>query len=294
MKKIIYTLSAAMLLFSCTEEAEIIENDTKDVVVDTDEDIEEEEELINEVVYTIPSPQEQFDQLQMLGGDMNTSLAHDLSIAEDYNTIESKSLAFGVYSADAAYMMRYDQGKKVFMDYITALEKIGDKLGISQMYGEDFIAEVEALSDDPEALFELSSDNIISVYNNMIENDKGVELSLILAGGFIQTMHILFETCGSFEGDLLVQELIKDEQLVLENLIVLLSDYTDNTKVESVQMMLKEFDEMYYEMDCTSTEVEVKKLEGSRTLFGGASCVFTEEVYDKMHEYVKKMRQEII
>lgn len=293
MKKVIYTFSLAMLIFSCSEESEIVENDLKDVAVDTDTE-EVEEEHINEIVYTIPSPQEQFDQLQMLGGDMNASLAHNLSIAEDYNTIETKSLAFGVYSADAAYMMRYDQGKKVFMDYVTALEKIGDKLGISQMYGQEFIAEVEELSDDPEALFELSSDNIISVYNNMIENDKGVELSLILAGGWIQTMHILFETCGSFEGDLLIQELIKDEQLVLENLIVLLSDYTDNEKVDSIHTMFKELDEIYLSMDCKSTEVEVKKLEGSKTLFGGASCIFTEEVYDKMHDFVSKMRARII
>jgi hypothetical protein len=290
MKKIIYTISVALLAFSCSEETEAVDNDVKDVAVDLDA----EEEEINEVVYTIPSPQEQFDQLQMLGGDMNASLAHDLSIAEDYNTVESKSLAFGVYSADAAYMMRYDQGKKVFMDYVTALEKIGDRLGISQMYGEEFIQEIEELSDDAEALFELSSDNIISVYNNMIVNDKGVELSLILAGGWIQTMYILFETCGSFEGDLLIQELIKDEQLVLQNLIVLLSDYTDNEKVDEVHAKLLELDDLYDDMDCESTEVEVKKLEGSRTLFGGASCVFTEAVYDKMHTFVKELRASII
>lgn len=293
MKKIIYTISIALLAFACTNESEVVENDVKDLSIDIEGE-EEEEEIFNEVVHTIPSPQEQFDQLQMLGGDMNASLAHDLSIAEDYNTVESKSLAFGVYSADAAYMMRYDQGKKVFMDYVSALEKIGDRLGISQMYGDEFISEIEELSDDPEALFELSSDNIISVYNNMIENDKGVELSLILSGGWIQTMYILFETCGSFEGDLLIQELIKDEQLVLENLIVLLSDYTDNERVSSVYEMLTALDDLYLEMDCESTEVEVKKLEGSKTLFGGASCIFTEEVFNKMHKFVQDMRAGIL
>jgi hypothetical protein len=291
MKKIIYTISIALLAFACTNESEVVENDVKDLSIDIEG---EEEEIFNEVVHTIPSPQEQFDQLQMLGGDMNASLVHDLSIAEDYNTVESKSLAFGVYSADAAYMMRYDQGKKVFMDYVSALEKIGDRLGISQMYGDEFISEIEELSDDPEALFELSSDNIISVYNNMIENDKGIELSLILSGGWIQTMYILFETCGSFEGDLLIQELIKDEQLVLENLIVLLSDYTDNERVSSVYEMLTALDDLYLEMDCESTEVEVKKLEGSKTLFGGASCIFTEEVFNKMHKFVQDMRAGIL
>lgn len=290
MKKIIYTISIALVAFACTDESEVVENDVKDLSIDLDGD----DEIFNEVVHTIPSPQEQFDQLQMLGGDMNASLAHDLSIAEDYNTVEAKSLAFGVYSADAAYMMRYDQGKKVFMDYVSALEKIGDRLGISQMYGDEFISEIEELSDDPEALFELSSDNIISVYNNMIENDKGVELSLILSGGWIQTMYILFETCGSFEGDLLIQELIKDEQLVLENLIVLLSDYTDNERVSSVYEMLTALDDLYLEMDCESTEVEVKKLEGSKTLFGGASCIFTEEVFNKMHKFVQDMRAGIL
>ena len=286
------TLPLALLAYACSEDAEVASNDVKEVAIDID--AEGEEEVINEIVYTIPSPQEQFDQLQMLGGDMNASLAHDISESSNYTTVEEKALAFGVYSADAAYMMRYDQGKKVFMDYVAVLENLGDRLGISQMYGEDFIEEIEELSDDAEALFELSSDNIISVYNNMIENDKGVELSLILAGGWIQTMYILFETCGSFEGDLLIQELIKDEQLVLHNLMILLSDYTDNQTVAMVYDQLMELDNIYDDLDCESTEVEVKKLEGSRTLFGGASCVFTETVFNNMHKFIKALRSEIV
>lgn len=286
------TLPLALLAYACSEDAEVASNDVKEVAIDID--AEGEEEVINEIVYTIPSPQEQFDQLQMLGGDMNASLAHDISVSSNYTTVEEKALAFGVYSADAAYMMRYDQGKKVFMDYVAVLENLGDRLGISQMYGEDFIEEIEELSDDAEALFELSSDNIISVYNNMIENDKGVELSLILAGGWIQAMYILFETCGSFEGDLLIQELIKDEQLVLHNLMLLLSDYTDNETVAMVYDQLMELDNIYDDLDCESTEVEVKKLEGSRTLFGGASCVFTETVFNNMHKFIKALRSEIV
>lgn len=297
MKKVVYLGAFLLIAGACSEEnnestkkieKEIIEED------DMNEADDDESDEINEIVYIIPSPSDQFDKLRELGGDINTSFIHDLDKASEYATNEAIALNFGVYSTDAIYMMRFDQGKKVFTDYISVLEKLSESLGISQIYGEELINEIEDVQDDPDELYDISSDNYMGVYDKLIENDKGPELALLVAGGWIQTMHILFETAGSFDGDMLIQEFITDEQLVLENLTEFLTHYKDNERIAELLTYLNKLAGIYGEMDCKSTELEVhNENEQSQVLFGGASCVFTEPVYNKMHEFVEEIRDKI-
>lgn len=293
MKKFTYLIAASLLLFGCddSEDAQNELDNKKKVDIDLDEEKERE---INEVVFTIPSPQDQYDKLEMIGGEVNTSLVLDLEKVENFTTLEEKAMAFGIYSADAAYMMRFEQGKNVFMNYLSTLDRLAEDLGLSQLYDEDLMEEVEEAGDDPYELFEISGDNYMQVYNSMIENDKGVELSLIVASGWIQEMYVLFETCGEFEGDLLVQEMIHDEQLVLENIKSFISDYTDNSAVATMLEFLTRVSDDYEAMDCTTTEIEVQKEEGKQTLFGGSSCVFTEDGYYAMKATIKDIRGSII
>lgn len=293
MKKFTYLIAASLFLFSCddSEEAQNEIEEKKQVDIDLDE---EEESEINEIVFMIPSPQDQYDKLEMIGGEVNTSLVLDLEKVENFTTVEEKAMAFGIYSADAAYMMRFEQGKNVFMNYLSTLDRLAEDLGLSQLYDDELMEEVEEAGDDPYELFEISGDNYMQVYNSMIENDKGVELSLIIASSWIQEMYVLFETCGEFEGDLLVQEMIHDEQLVLENIKTFISDYTDNNAVATMLEYLTRVSDDYEAMDCTTTEIEVQKEEGKQTLFGGSSCVFTEDGYYAMKETVNEIRSSII
>lgn len=297
MKKVVYLGALVFFMGACSEEAEESTKKVEQDVLEEDEANDEEDDSseINDIVYIIPSPSDQFDNLRDLGGDINTSFIHDLEKANEYATNEAIALNFGVYSTDAIYMMRFDQGKKVFTDYISVLEKMSESLGISQIYGEELMAEIEDVQDDPDELYDISSDNYLDVYDKLIENEKGPELALLVAGGWIQTMQILFETAGSFDGDMLIQDFITNEQLVLENLNEFLSHYEDNDRIAELLVDLKKLAGIYGEMDCKSTELEVhKENEESQVLFGGASCVFSEPVYNKMHEFVEEIRDKII
>jgi hypothetical protein len=247
------------------------------------------------VVFAIPSPNEQFDLLQNLGGEVNTLFTHDLARLDDYSSTKSIALNFGIYTADAAYMMRFNQGKSVFMNYVSGLDKMGGKLGISQIYGEDLLTTIEEAQDDADLLYDISSDNYLKVYDKMLENEKSAELSMILAGGWIETMHILFNTAGDFDNDFEIQESITEQRYVLENLIGFISEYEDNSDVKEVLGMLNSVLAAYDNLDCQSTEVEVGQGENdSMVLFGGDSCLFTQESYNAMKSLINELRNTII
>lgn len=268
----------------------------KSVDVEKEMNGEDNDEPKNEVVYTIPSPNEQYDLLYMLGGEVDPQYVNKLSRMSDYTTSTEKALNFGVYLSDAAYMMRYNQGKKVFLDYVSTLDEMGRDLDITQVYGEDLLKKVEEIGANSEELFELSSDNYLKVFDQMIENDKGKELSLILSGAWIETMHILFKSAGGYDNEFEIQESITDQRYVLENLLGFISEYAENEDVKKMQEKLNKVLDAYDNLDCNDTKVNVKESDSDNSfvLDGGSSCLFTQESYTEMESLIQEIRDSII
>jgi Lhr-like helicase len=291
MNKTILVTCLLYLIVSCnTEES----HEKKSVDLDTQTE-EKNDDPKNEVVYSIPSPNEQYDLLYFLGGNIDATYVNDLSRVSNYTTTKQKALNFGVYMSDAAYMMKFNQGKKVFLDYVSTLDELGRSLDVSQVYGEDLLEKVEEIGADSEKLFELSSDNYLKVFDKMLENDKGKELSLMLSGAWIETMHILFKSAGDFEADFEIQEAIADQRFVLDNLIGFVSKYNEDEDVRETLEKLNKIKDLFGNLDCTQASVEVKEQgDNSFVLDGGDSCLFTQQTYSSMKSLINDIRDSII
>lgn len=297
MNKLTLVISSILLIgaFACKSDAD----DKKKVEIPTEDQKEDNEDMdqepTNEVVYSIPSPNEQFDLLQALGGKVDPTAVNELSNLSEYTSREKLAMNFGVYLTDASYMMRYDQGKKVFLDYVSTLDEMGQELDITKVYGEDLLKKVEEIGADSEKLFELTSDNYLTIYDQMIANDKGAELSMILGASWIETMHILFNASGEYEENYEIQEYIIDQKYIMENLRGFMSDYGDDAGVEMIQGYLDKIDAAYQELDCQESSLEVNQEEGGTiVLDGGSSCLFTEDSYNNLKSLIIEIRGEII
>lgn len=296
MNKLTLIISSVLLIgaFSCKNESD----EKKKVDIPTEDQKEnntEDEEPKNEVVYSIPSPSEQFDLLRALGGEVDPTTVNELSNMSEYSTREELAMNFGVYLSDASYMMRYNQGKKVFLDYVSTLDEMGQELDITKVYGEDLLKKVEEIGADSEKLFDLTSDNYLTIYDQMIANDKGAELSMILGGSWIETMHILFNASGEYEENFEIQEYIIDQRFIMENLMGFISDYNEDPGVKRLEGYLSRIAEAYDKLDCQESSLEVDKGEGEMIILdGGDSCIFTEESYNNLNSLINEIRDEII
>jgi hypothetical protein len=286
MKKFLSGLLLPFFLVACGSDENNAKKDLELPEVSSD--------VKNEVVYAIPSPNEQFDLLHALGGELIPGIVHDLSQINQYNTTMGASLNFGIYTADAAYMMRFNQGKKVFMDYVSALDRLGDHLGIANIYGDELIEAIEEAQENAMMLYDISSDNYLKVYDKMIENEKEAELSLILAGGWVETMYILFESAGDFGQDMEIELALVEQIYVLDNLINFMSNYADNEYVGETLTFMMDLANQFSGLDCESSEVEVKQGQGTYTLLGGDSCLFTQDSFNGLRDAVNGYRTKFI
>lgn len=282
---------AAFALVSCGGEdpsEEVNTIDLTDTVETTDIEVTEDN-----TDYSVPTPNEFFEVVKLQGGEMKVGLVNELNNMDNYITQEDKALNFGVYSADLAYMSCFGIGTE-FLKYFKAIQDLGEELGISGAFDEDLIDRIEMNEGDPDSLFDISNDTYYDSYLYLEENEKGVELSLIMAAGYIESLYIVCNLVDKFDAKDPIIEKIGDQKIVLENLMDYIIDHSDDQSVANIYSDLADLQEIFENnMDFESSGTNVDNEDGMLMLSGGGSYTMTEQALTKVTEKVTELRNNI-
>jgi hypothetical protein len=93
---------------------------------------------------------------------------------------------------------------------------------------------IENNEGDSDSLFAISNETYYDSYLYLEENGKGVELSLIMASGYIESLYIICNLVDEFNAEDPIVEKIGDQKLVLENLMEFISTYADDQAVQDM------------------------------------------------------------
>lgn len=288
-KIIIHLLSvaAAALITSCAgssdSDIQTVDNvDTTAVVVeDTSERI---------VSYSVPTPNELFEIIKLQGGEKQPNLVNALENSEKYVDTKSKSINFGVYSADVAYLSCFGIGVD-FLKYFKKIEELGEELGISGAFDEDLMDRIENNEGDSDSLFAISNDSYYKSYSYLEDNEKGVELSLIMAGGYIESLYIISNLVKTYSDDNAIVKKIGDQKVVLENLLDFIFTYSDDASVNDVIGDLAGLGDVFEEnMTFEESESTVKNEGGTLMLSGGGTYIMNEKAFNAIKAKAKELR----
>jgi len=267
------------------------DDDIQNIVVDTTkEDVVVEQPTVE---YAVPTPNELFEIVKILGGDQKVGLTNSLDNREKYVDLKAKTLNFGVYSADLAYMSCFGIGTE-FLMYFKAIEEMGEELGISGAFDEDLMSRIENNEGDTDSLFAISNESYYDSYLYLEENGKGVELSLIMAGGYIESLYIVCNLVDKYKAGDPVIEKIGDKKLVLENLLDFILQYSDDQMVSEIMDDLISLSEVFetsmeFEESGTSIDNSSSKL----VISGGGSYKMTKTSLEKIKAKAKELRDKI-
>lgn len=267
------------------------DDEIQNIVVDTTkEDVVVEQPTVE---YAVPTPNELFEIVKIQGGEQKVGLTNSLDNREKYVDLKAKTLNFGVYSADLAYMSCFGIGTE-FLMYFKAIEEMGEELGISGAFDEDLMARIENNEGDTDSLFAISNESYYDSYLYLEENGKGVELSLIMAGGYIESLYIVCNLVDKYkEGDPVIEK-IGDQKLVLENLLDFILQYSDDQMVSEIMDDLISLSEVFetsmeFEESGTSIDNSSSKL----VISGGGSYKMTKTALEKITAKAKELRDKI-
>lgn len=293
-KKIIVGLfcaATALIAVSCGGDA-TNDDELNNVELPDSTETEITDEISMSMEYSVPTPNELFEIIKLQGGEQQTDLVNSLDNAENYLDNKSKSINFGVYSADVAYLSCFGIGVD-FLKYFKQIEELGEELGISGAFDEEMMERIENNEGDSDSLFAVSNDSYYDSYLYLEENEKGVELSLIIVGGYVESLYIICNLVDEYSADDPVVKKIGDQKVVLENLIDFISEYAEDPAVADVIGDMMDLSDVFENnMEFVESDASVSNSEdGTLLLSGGGSFNMTEGAFNAIKAKANELRE---
>ena len=245
------------------------------------------------IEYSVPTPNELFEIIKSQGGVLKIELINSLDNEEGYIDVKSKALNFGIYSADLGYMSCFDHSIE-FLKYTKSVERLGDELGISEVFDKELMDRIENNEGNNDSLFIISNDTYYNSYQYLEENEKGTELALIISGGFIESLYIVINLVDDYSDDNEIVEKIGDQKLVLENILDFCMTYMDEPSVKETMDDLFALSETFENnMDFIEAESSIKTDGDVVTLSGGGHFKMNKKAFDAVKEKITEIRTKI-
>ena len=249
------------------------------------------ETTVTEDVIRVPSPSDQFEFMKTLGpktGDGN--LLNPVENEKKYTSKKSQALNLGVYSADLLYASTFGVTDKVG-GYFGVSMKLGTTLQITTGLTDKDKERIEKANGNTDSLVAVGNDLYLSTFSNLESNERGPELAMMLAGGWIESMYLSCAMVKDFEKDKEAANKIAEQDLSLNNLIDFMSKYESNEDVASVLQQVKELDALFDAVSTTAKEAP-KQEDGKRMKVGGGEKKdITKDQFDAIQKKVGEIRK---
>ena len=234
----ILTVSFALLLSSCGNEAVVIEDNISD---STAIDINEEPIVKIYQKYKFPSPLEIFVVLKDDGVKFNSSFLNDLERVNTYTTTSKLAIGMGIYSADLSYCSMYEKSQ-LTMNYFAANKSLADKLGLSSGFDKGLMDRIDKNINNADSLIKLTSNSYSQAVSFLEEQGQTKILPYIIFGEWIESAYITVNLTKKYSADDIGVNIISEQSLLFENIY----DYFNKANIkESNEALYNDVEALY-------------------------------------------------
>ncbi len=243
-----------------------------------------------ETFFQVPSPGEMLTFIKTIGGknNKNTSFLNNPDNQKNYTDAKLKALNFGIYSCDLSYCSIFQIGAEA-VKYFKTVKQLGDQIGVSSAVKPEVVKRLNDNVGNPDSLSVITDDVYFSSFETLESGKQGPTLSLVVAGGWLESMYIATNLT-KFEEKSPIVERLADQKYTLDNLIEFLKKYESDANVASVLADFKGLQAEFArigEKDATPLKSTEK---GAKVLAGGKDLVMTAEQYTAVVEKIKEIR----
>ena len=186
--KLLAVCFASMLLAtSCGGDKPKEGDNNNDIVADTDTSKAAVLNVGGEL-FSVPSPIQTAMLIQKSGVAYDKSVLNISKNANAYTNDFMRSLNLGIYGADLGYVSMYNQTQDA-IGYLAAVKQLADKLGVSAAFDQQTMKRIETNIANKDSMLVLVG-IAYRASDAYLKTNKRTEVSsLILAGGWIESMH---------------------------------------------------------------------------------------------------------
>lgn len=245
-------------------------------------------------IFSIPSPIQTAFLLKNSGAPYSSALLNETSKMANYSTTDKKALNLGIFGADMGYATIYDQTQDA-ISYMAATKRLSSELGMTNIFNESMLERFNANLGNQDSLLAMVSD-VFKSADNYLKTNKQNDISvLLLAGGWIETLHFATKLAKTTDNQI-IKNRIGEQKITIKNLINILLPYQGKTAVASVLNKLNELSDMYgdigykytYKMPTTNADTK------TTTINSVSEIVMSAEQLENITMKVEEIRNSII
>lgn len=249
---------------------------------------ETQTEQVTETFFQVPSPGEMLTFIKMVGGagNKNVSFLNSPDNQKNYTDNKSKALNFGIYSCDLSYCSIFEIGSEA-LKYFKVVKQLGDQIGVSSAIQPSVLKRLEGNLGNPDSLSVITDDVYFTSFEALEASKQGPTLSLVVAGGWIESLYIA-TSLAKYDAKSPVVERLADQKYTLDNLIEFLKKYESDANVASV---LAQFTDLQGEFNKIGEKDAAAATDKSKNVLGGGKeLAITADQYKAIVEKIKAIR----
>src|ERR1035437_8149341 len=292
MKKLILfanSIALAGFLASCGNSEEKSETSSADSTVVVKDSSAAMSSGQPEEYYQVPTPDEMFGFMKALGGaGKSTTYLNSPDNAKNYVDTKSKALNFGIYATDFLYCSTFDFGAEA-LKYFVNVKKLGDELGISGVINQSMADRIKNNIGKNDSLTNLSNSLYFSSISELEKSDKASTLSLVITGGWIESVYLVTNMAKKFKADDPAIGRIAEQKYTLDNLLGYLDKYKSDANVSEIITTLNDLKKVFAQLKEETTTGALSAKGDKKVLGGGTSITITEEQYKAISQKIKSI-----
>ena len=246
-------------------------------------------------LFSLPSPYQLTMLVRNTGVSFNSNLLNSLENNQNYTSSFDKCVNLGVYGADLAYMSIYEQAPLI-VSLFSVIKSLSNDLDLTSAFSKELVERIENNVNNKDSLMNIVSGAYRDMDVYMKETQRQREGSLVLAGGWIESMYILSQLTVETKSDALAQRIGESRQ-PLDNLIKILSPYYhDAPEIEGLLDELVELADIFAGVESQYTYVvpEIDAEKKMTIVKSVTKITISDDVLSEIAEKVSVIRESII
>ena len=220
------------------------------------------DQAIGDIIRSIPSPIEISMLIKESGGEYNAQMLNPTSNMANYNTNFKRALNLGIYGTDLGYINIYSKSKDALV-YLEAIKSMADALSIGQFYDFETIRRLATNSNNVDSLLFITTSNFEKINEYLHKEKRSDQSVLLLTGGWLEAVYISCSVAEKTKNKELYEK-IGEQKIVLDQLLLLLSNFSKDENIHQLNLQLMELHKIYSKIEITYTykESSMKEVNG--------------------------------
>ncbi len=289
------TVILVSFLYACGGDPSTQVVDEEEAMEEMDENVAGDEQK-KIVYYATPSLVEVANIMKSSGATFSNELLNDPNNSQMYNTHDKQALNLGVYGADLTYSAMFDETQSAII-YLKTVKGLSDELGMDGAFEAELLNSIEENITDREALLDVITDFYWSADSYLTDNDRLEVSSLIIAGGWIESIYIACDMANRTPDNQEIRKRIAEQKLILKNLLLFLKAGASTDEhvaviIDDLVTLQGIYDKVEVKQGTGNTITDAEKGE---TIIGNETEVIMDQVQlDALSAKIGEIRQRLI